>query len=98
MRLIDLGSKSGKWADIAADQLGWVLVWQDEATGDLVLCQLHPDGSRRVSDYRESMGRDNGFPRIRPAHVRGMALPKRRWRAVERDHWHAHATGFGAWR
>jgi hypothetical protein len=64
VRLIELGSKSGKWADIAADPLGFVVVWQDEATGDLVLCQLHPDGSRRVSDYREPMGRDNGFPRV----------------------------------
>jgi hypothetical protein len=64
VRLIELGSKSGKWADIAADPLGWVVVFQDEATGDLVLCQLHPDGSRRVSDYREPMGRDNGFPRV----------------------------------
>jgi hypothetical protein len=63
LKLIELGYPSSKWADIAADPLGWVVVFQDEATGDLVLCQLHPDGSRRVADYREPMGRDNGFTR-----------------------------------
>jgi hypothetical protein len=65
MRLITLGPASGKHAWIAADARGWVVVYQDEATGALVFQQLHPEGSRRTQDVPIGAGGpQSSFPRV----------------------------------
>src|SRR5688572_5563067 len=56
MRLLTLGPASGKFATIAADPQGWVVSFQDEATGQIILQQLHAEGGKRTADVRLSIG------------------------------------------
>lgn len=62
MTLVELGYPRGKFVDVQADPRGWVLVLQDEATGDLVLLQLGPDGERRVPDVPIPAGGGAAYP------------------------------------
>jgi hypothetical protein len=63
VRELVIGPPTGKLADIAADPLGWIVVYQDEADGAIVLVQLAPDGARRVGDVRiPNRNGDNAFP------------------------------------
>jgi hypothetical protein len=62
VRLVPLGPASGKFTDIVADPLGWLVCYQDEADGAIVLVQLHPNGDRRVPDVRIEAGGGNAFP------------------------------------
>lgn len=64
MILVDLGYLAGKLADVAADPLGWIVVFQDEATGHLELVQLDPEGNRRVPDVPLPAGGGAAFPRV----------------------------------
>lgn len=57
-----VGPPTGKLVDIAPDAQGFALVYQNEATGELVLGLCNLDGSNYRVIYTEDMGGPNGFP------------------------------------
>jgi len=64
MQIREFDAPHGKLVDVAADPLGWLVVYHDGATGDLVLHQLAFDGADRVPIVRLPCGAGNAYPRV----------------------------------